>query len=209
MAITVVDKDHPGRVAVLGMGFVVREVAFDFKTLLKDHVRRVEFRQQSKTEAAPARDYSIPEGKKISLSLGGKSSEEKKKKKKATSGLLEIPAWTHEQCGVTKKPDAKKEDAKQNLDDPFAAPNPFPDSIDPFAPGSSDPFPGSSEDPFATAADPFGDSFAPFPELVPPAEGAAADAGDPFGSEDAFAKLSVDGDPFGDTAGPSPFATPG
>jgi len=169
------------------MGFHVREVAFDFKTLLRDHCRRVEFRQENAKIAAdaPTKDYSIPQGKKISLSLGGKKDEAKKGKKKAssTAGLLQIPSFD-----ATPKAKADKGASKpQSLaEDPFATST----------------FPAADEggDPFA-AESPFGEAAA-FPSVDAAVDGggtedpfAAQPGTDPF-QNDTFQNMAIGEDPF-------------
>jgi len=192
MVLTITDRAHPGRKQPIGMGFTERPVAFDFKTLLKDHLRRVEFRRDNKTVATSPVDYSIKEGQKISLNMGGKKKKSKKLKSYDSKDLLVLPSFTptvaNDPFSATAEANTVFPNSGDFGTDPFGSNS----SADPFATAAADPFATAVANPFTTAA---ADPFAPLTGSDPFVSGAA----DPFAGSDPF---GASDEKFGDSASP-------
>jgi len=232
VVLTMVDAKHQGRTAVVGMGFSDRAVAFDFKTTLKDHVKRVEFRREVKIKQQnePKKDYnSIPEGTKISINLGGATTKSRPASP-APLVKLDLPPPPGRKAPSKPKTSKRSVDSSKSSGAPASAAlssspaavekseDAFLSNVDfsefnAFASSGDDPFANNST-PFAAVADPFcTDSNAPSDDRFqsadsPFAEGSSSDpfttsSADPFSSPaDPFAS-SVD--PFAVEDSENPF----
>jgi len=92
-----IDDGH-GRHAFVGIGFAERNEAFDFNSALQDHNRYVKQAEEVATaeknlSSIPHKDYSLPEGSTIHVSIKTKKtgSSEKKTKSSDFGGLLLPP----------------------------------------------------------------------------------------------------------------------
>jgi len=85
-------EDGSGRRAFIGLGFTERNEAFDFNSALQDHKRYVKQEKDAqealnRLDTEPKKDYSLPEGTKITIDLKINKAPSEKPKSSTSQGL--------------------------------------------------------------------------------------------------------------------------